>query len=537
MPFNALQLTHFFTSNTQMALTNAQREALSREGLSTVTDFVDFKEDELKVAFKNARAGIPGTPMVPAIPAIMQDNNIAQAAVPAVPGVPGIPSLPIPARSITRLLIASVAYHYYVDTGRAVTKTNMHFTNVSRDFHVEWKAMENMSAQESPTLPILSKNNPPLKWCESFKNFLYASFGVRKVPLLNVIRNNLAVTPEMGEDVEGTYDPLQEEKSFGSSGSVLEDLIARSSHDRPLFKSDNAVVYGYIEEAARNSTFARTIKSYARTKDGRGAWLAIVTSHVGVNQWERIAKENTAWLINTKWNGKSYSLDNFISQSRAKFQQLEEAALHVNAQVPTSHSRVGCLLGNIDNSNAALQAALASIRLDTEGIRQDFESAAATLIPVDPFVQNKANKKSIPFDISSVSTKPGRGPKTGVDLRWHAKSEFQALSSAQKDELIEWQKTKDGKKIISDSKLSYFNNNKKRKAGDPSSNGKPSKKGGIDARIAALEKKLADQTTQISEESKLADISAALKASKSNSSSVHCFSSQIGLTITLLCLS
>ena len=248
MPFTALQLTHFFTSNQQMALTNVQREALSREGLTSVTDFVDFKEEELKVAFKNARAGIPG-----------------------VPGVPGIPSVPIPARSITRLMIASVAYHYYVDTGRDVTNTNMHFTNVLRDFHVEWKAMKSMSSQESPTLPILSKNNPPLKWCESFKNFLYASFGVRKVPLLYVIRNNVAVTPETGTDDEGTYDPLQNGKPFGSSGSVLEDLIARSSHTHPLFKSDNAVVYGYIEEAARNSTFAHTIKSYAQTKDGRGA--------------------------------------------------------------------------------------------------------------------------------------------------------------------------------------------------------------------------------------------------------------------------
>ena len=150
---------------------------LYQEGLASVADFIDFKEDELKAAFKNARTGIPGTPMIPAIPAVMQGNNVAQAAVPAIAGIPRIPSVPIPARSITHLLIASVAYHYYVDTGRAVTNTNMQFTNVLRDFHVEWKAI----LQESPTLPMLSKNNPPLKWCESFKNFLYASFGVRKV--------------------------------------------------------------------------------------------------------------------------------------------------------------------------------------------------------------------------------------------------------------------------------------------------------------------------------------------------------------------
>ena len=113
---------------------------LYQEGLASVADFIDFKEDELKAAFKNARTGIPGTPMIPAIPAVMQGNNVAQAAVPAIAGIPRIPSVPIPARSITHLLIASVAYHYYVDTGRAVTNTNMQFTNILRDFHVEWKA-------------------------------------------------------------------------------------------------------------------------------------------------------------------------------------------------------------------------------------------------------------------------------------------------------------------------------------------------------------------------------------------------------------
>ena len=125
-----------------MGLTTAQRLALAREGFINVSDFADFKANALKVACKNVRSGVPGIPMVPAVAAVTDDNgDVVQAAIPAVPAVPGIQSVPIPARSTTRLLVASVAYHYYVDTGREVTHAKMHYTNVLREFNVEWEAM------------------------------------------------------------------------------------------------------------------------------------------------------------------------------------------------------------------------------------------------------------------------------------------------------------------------------------------------------------------------------------------------------------
>ena len=119
MVFTANQNTQFFTSNAQMALTPDQRNALRRQALETVQDLVDFKQDELKVAFRNARTSLPGTPAipaVPAVPAVMLDGNVIQAAVPAIADVPSIPAIhpvPILARSTMRLLIAAVAFHYY----------------------------------------------------------------------------------------------------------------------------------------------------------------------------------------------------------------------------------------------------------------------------------------------------------------------------------------------------------------------------------------------------------------------------------------
>ena len=114
-------------------------------------------------------------------------------------------------------------------------------------------------------LPVLTKNNTPIKWCKSFKHYLHNTFGVRKVPLSYVIRSDEAVTPEAD-------NPLEAGKAHGSSGSILQDLINRSSHGHSLFKTDNSTVYSLIEQAARTLSYLTTIKPFERRKDGRGAF-------------------------------------------------------------------------------------------------------------------------------------------------------------------------------------------------------------------------------------------------------------------------
>ena len=204
-----------------MDLSDDQRTALSGEGLTTVNDFQDFKREELLVAFKNCRSLDPPEPLS--------------------------------AKSSTRLLVASIAWHYYTDTGREVTSTNMHFQNILRAFNIEWKAIASMADKENELkLPVLSKTLPPLKWSESFKQYLHHSFGVMKVPLTCVIKEKVDVDPEAppagaAVDPDTTYDPLEPGKPFSSSVLVLEDLIKRSSHSHLFFKSDNTTVYSLIE--------------------------------------------------------------------------------------------------------------------------------------------------------------------------------------------------------------------------------------------------------------------------------------------------
>ena len=98
---------------------------------------------------------------------------------------------------------------------------------------------------------------------------------------------------------------------------------------------------------------------------------------------------------------------------------------------------------NIENNDADLRAAVASIKMDDkpEGLRENFERAVAILIPTDPVVRKK--KKRTQAEISAVSDTPiphrkkkkrSKG-RTGVELRYYKYGEFKKLTEAQKEEL------------------------------------------------------------------------------------------------------
>ena len=96
-----------------------------------------------------------------------------------------------------------------------------------------------------------------------------------------------------------------------------------------------------------------------------------------------------------------------------------------------------------------LQAAMASVKTDDgpNGMHNDFEAAAAYLLPYDPVAKKKAAMKRPVAQISSVEEvaevsgtammKESIG-KTGVHLRWHTNAEYKELTSEQKKELSEW---------------------------------------------------------------------------------------------------
>ena len=251
--FTAAQQTAFFINGPQMTLSAVVRARLASKGLTVVTDFEDFREDQLDQAFKNMRTAIPG------VPAVLRANGAVQVAA-----VPPITPVLVSARCALRLKVASIAFHYYKAIGRTPTPINMNYSSVLKEYYVEWQALKQLEDEDRPSVPILTKNQTPLKWMESFKDCLYRTFGVRSCPIAYVIREDVEVAEEAD-------DPLEDGKSYGVSGLVLDEMIARLNHTDPLYKSDNNLVYSLLDEATRNTIYASTIKLYSRTKNGRDA--------------------------------------------------------------------------------------------------------------------------------------------------------------------------------------------------------------------------------------------------------------------------
>jgi hypothetical protein len=114
-------------------------------------------------------------------------------------------------------------------------------------------------------------------------------------------------------------------------------------------------------------------------------------------------------------------------------------------------TRVQHMLQAIQCADPGLQAAMALVRANKDGMMNDFEAAASYLLPYDTVAKKRktqqGNKRNI-ADISdakagngsaslvgtSASAKASMG-KMGVAFRFYTRSEYAKLSTAQKEEL------------------------------------------------------------------------------------------------------
>jgi len=128
----ALQQTPFWTSQDQMDLTITARRRLGNAGLVFISDFIDFKTNELKGAFKNIRTTVPAQQVIRAV--VDGNGDEVFAAIPPVPADVGII---LSAKWNRRLKVALTAFHHYTSIVRVCTVGNMNYMTVLKDFQIE----------------------------------------------------------------------------------------------------------------------------------------------------------------------------------------------------------------------------------------------------------------------------------------------------------------------------------------------------------------------------------------------------------------
>lgn len=434
MVFTNAQTTAFFQDANQMAIPARTVTQLATEGIVTVDDLGEFDAEDFKQIVDNLRKP-------PRIPNPDGGNDLI-AQEPFVIG----------AKSLKRLKVGAQAIKYYEMIGRNLSPSSVHYTNTLKNFELQWNSLVSRKKEDVPDVPKITRHLKVTKWSESFKDFLSKVIGNRHAPLSYVIREQVEVpivAPPL--DTNQPHSVLH--------GSVEGELIARLSHNSPIYRDDNKQVYLYLEEATRGTIYGASIKPFTRTKDGRGSYLALISQHAGVDKWEKELQDQEKFLYSRKWKGNSnFSLDKFIENHRAAFILMQQCAEHVDHQLPNDHTRVRYLLEAIDCSDPALHARKAQIETDTgpDGKRNNFEAAAAFLLPADPVARKrKSNGQGSGTYVADVSSATGLKPNTGstgVELRYYKKNEYKQLNDQQRDELREWRKkmNKSGNKRKSD---------------------------------------------------------------------------------------
>jgi hypothetical protein len=402
------------------------------EGVTDYKSLLDFDRESVEALSKACSRTIP------AIAADVANGISAEAEVLGA----NISSI-----SIRRLVVAMNAVKYYTSVGRTPEAANMHYDNILSGFKTDYEAYCLLKKQDEPTAPVVNdkdKEKKIIKWMPLFEDALSRIFGP-KGPLIYILREDVAVPAEAD-------DPLGTNKHYGSSGSMLEELAKRLPHTGPIYKDDNKTVFMLISKAVTGTSVESTIRSFSRQKDGRGAYRALVANHAGDEKYRSIVKARMNLLQNIKWNGKSYPLEQHVSNHRTAIDDLNECTTHIGNAVPNMQQRVEYLLESMSCQDSSLQAAMGNIRADTNNMRNNFEAASSHLIEVDPYRRSsrQVQKPHRTANVSGVSF-AGRG-ESGVDLRWHTRKEFSDLTSEQKDELTAWQGTKEGKKSVKDQK-------------------------------------------------------------------------------------
>jgi hypothetical protein len=228
--FDAAALTVFFKNANAMALSNHTRLQLASEGILTPDDFKDFDDHRVEAIFLN----LAKPSKVPGVGARLVEVRAYEVS----------------AKSKMHLKGALKIAKFYESIDGDLDPENMTWL-VIKYFLDQWKALMERKKEDHGLAPKLTKSCPAYKWLESFHLHLGKKVGVRKAPLLYVVR---AVA-----DVPAIALPCQAGEPHSEVNESIEgDMAARLLHTHALYKIDNGLVFDLVENAVCGSLlFAR----------------------------------------------------------------------------------------------------------------------------------------------------------------------------------------------------------------------------------------------------------------------------------------
>ena len=321
---------------------------ITNQGLEDFDELKDFSEEDMRTLCNTIRR--PGG----SIP----NPRAAQADQPPTIRDPGSVISMVAEK---RLVMTAYAAMHQTRTSRPITPATMtraHIMSLSPLRDLE-KSYATLASMEKPTT-----NYSMSKWLEALDDFLLKVRGVQKCPLAYCTRESATVQAH-------ATDP-----STGYS-SIDMEMISRAPHDLYVYAVDNRALWHILHDALKDHPAYTSIRSFARTQDGRQAYQALVLHNLGESRNHTVleeAEDNLANIFYTEEKLK-FTFDRFVEIHRSAHNNMLSVPNYI---APNPATRVRKLLSNIRSTNPTLLAALACVQTSPT-LRNDFELTVDTI--------------------------------------------------------------------------------------------------------------------------------------------------------------
>ena len=286
-------------------------------------------------------------------------------------------------------------------------------------------------------MPKVSKFLPIGKFLEMFEEQMNSILGIRKAPLAYVLREEVEPPNIVNEPLDERNDSMPHSVNYDG---FYEELIVRFSHDDPAFRIDNKTVFNHLNNGLAGTIYQSSLKPFSRTKNGRGAIMALKLHHMGSARWQQLVEDSDKKLNRYEWNGKSqrFTLTKHINIHRMAHNDILRASEHIRVSIPPEEQRVTRLLNSLKSTDPRIISVKTQVYADPNGLGVDFEQVADLLMRSAP----QEDKTTLHHRISAIKGKEvsrlsSRG-KSGVEFRYYKRAEYNRLTKEQKAELYEW---------------------------------------------------------------------------------------------------
>ena len=397
---------------------NARRDAVRNEGLDSIQDFIEFDEEGIRTLCASVRK--PGGTIIDPTDGTRRIQN---------------PGISIPAIAEKRMKWAAYGARIYDLIGRPITADGLSRARL-REFEDHFRVVNEHEDPEN--LPTISKTFGIMKALDALPVHLRERYGVCKVPLVYIIRQS--ATPI-------ALEPLGIDKITSDNyDSVIDEMIVTVQHTGPNYAEDNAKVFQVISDIIAGSSHEASIKAHRRARDGRAAYLALQLHNMGSSKWDRIIDDCENYLLKREWNGRNYrfTLKSHIAKHRDAHNELSRASEFVTYELPNEHTRVSRSIKSVTSRDPSIVAAITHIQGDNTR-RNDFELAADFMLLNAPAPKEMQENHRVSALGTGTTAGNGNGDKnmgkTGIELRYYKRDEYNRLNNAQKRELHEWRKS------------------------------------------------------------------------------------------------